>query len=522
MSMSKRALVLLIFGICGGAFFLLLHSLVFTKPPAPDYWPTQGWREAPPEDHGLSPEVLADALQPIRELDLPMHTVLVIRHGYLVTEVNVYPFSERTRQPIYSITKSIVAALVGMAIDAGYIESVDVPVVNFFPELTALGAGKEGITIHHLLTMTSGLDWPEEKRPGTSPSDVLSEMYDSDDPVRFVLERPLVAPPGEVFNYNSGTWQVLMAILARATGEDPYRFARERLFAPLGITSVSWARDKTGLPIAGNGIQMLPRDLAKVGFLYLQRGRWEEKRLLSARWVDQATRAHVETDAGWGYGYGWWVEPGRPRMFWGAGGTSDGLYVLPGLEMVVVLTGALSPRQASKIGDILWTVISATEGDQEGSSQEAGASRLRALIETLEHPPEVDQPQSREVYADLPPIAFEASGRTYVLEPNSFVRSFVFYFDQDRASMTLTFVDGTVLPLSINLDGVRRYRALGPYSHVVLTGLWVKDNVLVVKFEHAEANFRLRMQLEFSGDLVRCHLTDLLRDYSEEVTGRAR
>jgi len=459
-----------------------------------------------------------------------VHSLLVVRHGYVVAEANVYPFTEDTPQPIHSITKSIVATLVGIALDEGYIESLNQPVLSFFPKLKGLEPKKRAITIRHLLTMTSGLDWPEHERPYSAPDNVVSRMKAAEDPVRFVLERPTSANPGKEFNYNSGTWHVLMAILARATGMDPYMFAKEHLFSPLGISRVSWERDGSGLPWGGGGIRMRPRDLAKIGLLYLQRGFWEGKQVVSANWVDQATRAHVNTDEDYGYGYGWWVYPPkssipRPiqRVFWASGGTSDRLYVIPALDMALVLTGALDYQESQKVMDILLDMISSVKGVYGISPAPSGAARLRALIATLEHPPQVDQPQAQEVFSSLPALAYEISGRNYILEANSYLRSFTLKFGQSSAYMTLVFNDGWVMPLSINLDGVRRYRELmSPYSHVVLTGFWESGSVFVAEYEQAEAGLRLRLRLEFEGNLVHCTITDLLSGYSERVTGTAR
>jgi len=528
----KRWLVwALLVGAAGiGAYLLFCHFSTRVNVPPPDYWPTEGWKRSLPEDQGMYPDTLADAFQSIRDLRLHVHTLLVIRHGYLVAEANVYPFTEDTPQSIHSITKSIVATLVGIAIDKGYIESVDEPVLSFFPELEDLEREKRAITIRHLLTMTSGLDWPEHETPYGDPENIQNKMLTSEDPIRFVLERPMVASPGKVFNYNSGTWQVLVAILARATGMDPYQFAKEHLFTPLGISRVAWERDNTGLPLGGSGIRMRPRDLAKIGLLYLQRGAWEGKQVVSAKWVDQATRAHVNTDMDCGYGYGWWVYPPKslfprpiPRIFWAAGGTGDRLFLVPKSDMIIVQTGALDAQEAKKIVDIHLTLATAVEADYPLLPAPSGQARLRALISKLEHPPQVDQLQPPQVFSDLPPLAHEISGRNYVLESNSYFRSFTFRFNPDSAYLTLITRDGLVLSLPINLDGVMRFQEfLTPYFHVGLTGAWEDGNVFVAEYEQAEADLRLRLRLEFEDNLVHCTITDLTSDYSEKVTGKAR
>src|SRR5208283_558636 len=233
---------------------------------AGDFWPTQGWRSSTPEAQGVDGAKLDAALVTAGQWNLSLHALLVIRHGSIVKEKYFPPYDERATHEVYSCTKSFVSALMGIAIDRGYVADTARPVLDFFPGRTfaALDSRKRAITVENLLTMSSGLGWSEAdetyRRMDTMPGG---------DWVRFVLDLPMVAEPGKRFNYSSGNSHILAAAIQKASGKNLYDFARESLFEPLGISAPRWERDPKGLPIGGWGLQLSPRDMAKLGYLYL-------------------------------------------------------------------------------------------------------------------------------------------------------------------------------------------------------------------------------------------------------------
>jgi CubicO group peptidase (beta-lactamase class C family) len=163
----------------------------------------------------------------------------------------------------------------GIAIDHGWIKSIDAPVFSFFPEYASLSTPeKNRITIRDLLTMSSGLEWHEEDVPYTSPDNSEIVMDRSSDPMRAALAPDLVAAPGKIWNYNSGSTELLGAILKKATGRAVDQLAATLVFAPLGITDFTWYKQANGSPHAAGGLRLRPRDLAKIGQLILQRGSW--------------------------------------------------------------------------------------------------------------------------------------------------------------------------------------------------------------------------------------------------------
>jgi CubicO group peptidase (beta-lactamase class C family) len=299
------------------------------------YWPTQDWRTSTPAEQGMDAGVLALMLDSVRQQNLALHSLLVIRNGYLVSETYFGSNTPETRREIYSVTKSFIATLVGIAIDKGLIAGVDRPVGGFFPgrSFAAWDAAKQAMTLENLLTMTTGLDWTEGDA-------AYRELYNSRDWLQFVLDKPIRSRPGSAFNYCSGCSHVLSAILQRSTGMNTREFAQRELFEPLGITEAVWSTDTTGLPIGGWGLQLTPREMAKLGYLYLNDGTWDGRQIVSSEWIKAATRKHTETDSDLGYGYQWWTYP-RWGAYTALGRYGQTIFVIPDLNLIVVTTAAL-------------------------------------------------------------------------------------------------------------------------------------------------------------------------------------
>jgi CubicO group peptidase (beta-lactamase class C family) len=296
------------------------------------YWPTEGWRTSSPEEQGMDSQKLAQMLGAIRQQGLKLHSLLVIRNGYLVSETYYGPYRPDTRHELYSCTKSFVSTLVGVAVDKGYIDRTDHRVVAYFQGRTLANpdSRKEAMTLEDLLTMRSGLDWQEG-------DPVYRAMYQSRDWVQFVMDEPMAAAPGSRFNYCSGCSHVLSAILQQTTGMNTRDFAERSLFQPLGITDFRWDTDAAGIPIGGWGLQLTPRDMAKLGYLYLHNGQWDGRQIVSAGWVANATQKHTATDGNLGYGYQWWTYPSL-KAYAALGRFGQMIFVIPAADLVIVTT----------------------------------------------------------------------------------------------------------------------------------------------------------------------------------------
>jgi CubicO group peptidase (beta-lactamase class C family) len=325
------------------------------------------WQVATPESVGLSKAALCSMVKWLAESKLDnVHAVLVVRHGKLVFEqyftgddehlaskAGIVTFGPNVRHDERSVSKSVVSLVVGSAIDHGWIKSIDAPIFSFFPEYADLSTPeKSRITIRDLLTMSSGLEWHEEDVPYTSPVNSEIVMDLSADPLRAALAPDMAAVPGKIWNYNSGSTELLGAILKKATGKAVDQLAATLLFAPLGITDFTWYKHPNGSPHAAGGLRLRPRDLAKIGQLILQRGSWNGTQVISSAWIDAASAPHIMGEFLFFYGYQFWL--GRSlvnghEVEWtaavGLGGQR--LYVIPELDMVVALNSGMytSDRQ---------------------------------------------------------------------------------------------------------------------------------------------------------------------------------
>jgi CubicO group peptidase (beta-lactamase class C family) len=296
------------------------------------YWPTEGWRTAPAEAMGMDADRLAEMLAYIDQQDWDIDSILIVRDGYVVTEKYYAPYSRDRSHTLYSVTKSFMSALIGIAIQNGFIEGVDLIVVDFFPDrkFDNLDPRKAEMTLQDLLTMRAGLAWVE----GETAYRGLSV---SPDAISYVLNLPMAAQPGTVFDYCSGCSHVLSGIIQETTGMDPLDYAQERLFEPLGISDVYWETDHSGLPIGGWGLMLTPRDMARFGYLYLQNGFWDGQQVVPEDWVRASVEAGREVAPGLDYGYQWWILP-ELNAFNASGLYGQEIYVIPDLDMVVVFT----------------------------------------------------------------------------------------------------------------------------------------------------------------------------------------
>lgn len=325
------------------------------------------WPVATPESVGLSKPALCPMVKWLAESTLDnVHAVLIVRHGKLVFEqyftgddehlgskAGIVTFGPTVRHDERSVSKSVVSLVMGIAIDHGWIKSVDAPVFSFFPEYADLNTPeKSRITIRDLLTMSSGLEWHEEDVPYTSPYNSEIVMDRSSDPLRAALAPDVAAQPGKIWNYNSGSTELLGAILKKATGKAVDQLAATQLFAPLGITDFTWYKQPNGSPHAAGGLRLRPRDLAKIGQLILQRGSWNGTQVVSSTWIDAASTPRIMGEFLFFYGYQFWLGRslvnGREVKWTAAVGLGgQRLYVVPELDMVVALNSGMytSDRQ---------------------------------------------------------------------------------------------------------------------------------------------------------------------------------
>ena len=313
------------------------------------------WQTAPLTDAGFVPDLGEQIDAGVRSSRFEnLHGVLIAHGGKLVLE-RYYEgrdeawgrrrgrvaFDANELHDLRSVTKSIVGLLYGIAHADGVVPPPDAPLVDQFPEYPDLAADpmRRRMTVAHALSMRLGTEW-DESLSYRDPRNSEHAMELAEDRYRFVLDRPMVTEPGTQWVYNGGATAVLGRLISKGSGRSLRDYAEEKLFAPLGLTEVEWVRGRDGEHIAASGLRLRPRDLAKIGQLVLNGGRWHGRQIVPAEWLEQSFRRHATTGE-LDYGYHWWLDPqpsGNPRWVAAFGNGGQRLTVVPGLDLLVVIT----------------------------------------------------------------------------------------------------------------------------------------------------------------------------------------
>lgn len=514
---KKRIDVRIIAGILALGIVVVLVVFVVipwlnetARPTVPDYWPTNGWQNSTPEAQGIDSALLADALLAWRQQNIQIHSLQIVRNGYMVADATFYPYDGQTIHDVASVTKSVMTTLIGIAADQGKLD-LDDKMVSFFPDRTIanLDARKEAITVRHLVSMTSGLQCVRDGMEG----DTTLEMHRSPDYVQFALDLPVTYEPGSQFIYCSPAISLLSPILQQATGMTTLAFAQEYLFEPLGIHDVLWETDPQGYYAGHGDLSLHPHDMAKLGLLFLQEGQWEDRQIISRRWVKEARTAQSETPSEEDpYGYGWWLAPDLEGVYRAEGRNGQYIYILPGWNMVLVTTGG--GFEIGEIAEPILEIIGAME--ETLPDNPTGLARLKEAAAAISQ-----QPAASPV-APLPDIARTISGKTYVFDSNLIeLESVVFDFD-DLAEATgqVKATGNPTIPLSIGLDGVYRFRFDEVGRLVAARGSWTDPQTFVLEYNSVTANDQLVLQFRFQGDRVEVTVSDAYSGTGPKFEGR--
>jgi CubicO group peptidase (beta-lactamase class C family) len=504
-----KALVISALLVAGGT----LHAVETQK--TPTYWPTQGWKTSPPEKQGVDSEKLAEMLERIKSQNINIRSVVVIRNGYVLLDACFHPYQEGTWHIIHSCTKSITSSLIGIAIDKGYIESVKTPVLEFFPERTAtnLDENKKALTLENLLTMSSGFQARDSYLYNWQG---LAKMRASRDWVQYMLDLPMAIAPGTKFEYSNGVSFLLSAILQESTGTNALDFAHKHLFGPLGIHEVAWPTNPQGITLGWGGMRMKPLDMAKIGFLYLNKGIWEGKQVVSSAWVEASTREHIKAGTlSDGYGYQWWVD--EDGYFMALGYSGQYIVVLPQQDMVVVFTSALHSFNFFIPHMLLRNyIIPAAHSSKPLPENSEGEKRLQSILHTISNPKASPVPTP-------PEIAQKISGKTFVFDENPMnfkILSLDFGNKEDEALLTLSYRDRN-FQVPVGLDNVYRLTNAMGYLRAY-RGFWENGNTFVIDYQIVDFSERGKIRVTFEGDKMTFVSQQEVSGSSNKLTARMK
>ena len=273
------------------------------------YWPTAQWRTCKPEEVGMDSEKVLEAIEYAATPRFNNEGLVIIRKGYIVGEAYFGRFKMNRRHVSHSMAKSFSSTLIGIAIDQGLIKSIDEKLCTYYDSWDCDNQEdpRSRITIRHAMTLTTGLEWHEDWSKWDPATNDALKMGQDNHFVKYMSERKGLHEPGQKFFYSTGDPMLLTLVIQKATGMTAMEFAQKNLFDPLNITNARWAKDLDGYTATAWGLMLTVRDYAKFGYLFLNKGRWEDRRIVSEEWVEKATKTDPGVAMWQAYGYLWHV-----------------------------------------------------------------------------------------------------------------------------------------------------------------------------------------------------------------------
>jgi len=379
------------------------------------------FHESSPERQGMSSLVLDSMMLFIKNTHQNIHHITMIRNHRTVLDADIYPYSSQYRHDLASVTKSFTSLLIGIAIDKGFIKDENEPVLQFFPEITAHSQRLDSLTIKDLITMRSGFECGVE-----DGEKALSNMRKSKDWVKFIFDLPMTSKPGEKFSYCSCNFYILSEIISRATRLTPHEFAKKYLFAPLQISGTKWLTNYKGMNHGWGDLFFYSADMAKIGQMVLDSGRWQGRQIVSAQWIKKSLHTLTRLPDDKGYGYGWWTND-KVGYDEAAGRGRQTISVIPSKNMVVTMLGG--EFDAGTIGKYIFASV---KSDKSLPNNPAGYHKLKTTVSAIALAP---VPQSEKVNNS---IIQKLNKRTIVLEKNiAEIDSLQFFISKEKNTVVI-------------------------------------------------------------------------------------
>ena len=286
-----------------------------------------------PEQQGISSAVLDSMMLFIKNTNQNIHHLTIIRNNKTILGADIYPYSSEYLHDLASVAKSFTSLLIGIAIDKRFIKNENESVLKFFPEVNNHNQLLDSLKIKDLITMRSGFDC------GVSDGEkALSNMRNSNDWVKFIFNLPMTSKPGETFSYCSCNFYLLGEIIYRATKLTPHEFVKKYLFSPLQISNSKWLTNYKGMNHGWGDLFLYPYDMAKIGKLVLDKGKWQNKQIVSEQWIKKSLQTFSKLPDNKGYGYGWWTND-KVGYYEAAGRGRQTISVIPAKNIIVTMLG---------------------------------------------------------------------------------------------------------------------------------------------------------------------------------------
>jgi len=440
--------------------------------------------------------VLADMVDQVASQP-GIDSVTVVRNGHVVLDAVVYPVGNDDPHIVHSCTKSVVATLIGIAIDQGLLAGVDVPVVEILGDAApeTVDDRKAAMTVEDLLTMSTGLDCRDSYIYEWKG---MVDMMQSEDWTAHVLALPMRNEPGTQFEYCNGSSFLLSAILSEVTGMSASAYADQVLFGPLGFGGFEWPANPDGITMGWGELWLHRVDMAKFGYLYLRDGEWDGTQLVPAAWVETATAKHIPAGTlADGYGYQWWITDAGYAMALGWGGQY--IFVMPDHDLVMVVTSGLPGGRFGIPHDLATRyVIRAAVSDTPLPEDRDAQGRLAAAVATVAAAPEPEPVTLPELHSTIGPSRYEFDASEL-----GDVR-FGLWFESDAAFLRVE-VSGERAEAEIGLDG--RYARAENFP-LALRGRWRTEDTFAIDYQVVGGVERGTLEFRFAGDTAEVTYTE--------------
>jgi CubicO group peptidase (beta-lactamase class C family) len=441
-----------------------------------------------PETGGISSGAILDFVEALeREQKDAIHSIMLRRHGKIVTEAWWAPFNPDSPHVLYSLSKSFTSTAIGIAQDEGLL-SIDDPVISFFPYETPDDPSDnlKAMRIRDLLKMNSGHNW------GTSGG-----MREGKTWVEGFLDLEVQHKPGTHFVYNSGATYMLSAIIQKVTGVTLLDYLKPKIFEPLGIENPTWESDPDGINVGGWGLSVKTEDISRFGQFYLQKGNWNGKQLVSEDWVEEATSFQTSNgsnpDSDWEQGYGYQFWRCRYNFYRGDGAFGQYCIVMPDKDAVLAITSGSSDMQA--ILNIVWEHLLPAMGKNALPPDDEGLKLLNDKLQGLA----ISTVQGEE----NSPNASNISGNTNIMEPNGLaIKSITFNFDVSPDVITINSEE-TEQSFSVGYEAMEFGSMINPHlvsREIAVSGAWASPDKFHVKKIYFETPHEIEYTFQFRED----------------------
>ena len=462
------------------------------------------WKVSAPEDQGMNSLILANAIKHFKQNNINIHSLLIIKNNHVVLDVCFYPFQNNYVHDLASVTKSITSLLIGVAIDQKFIKNENEPVFQYFPEYTITNDTLKTVTIKDLLNMSSGLrcSWDDGEKE-------LNQMTNSVDWVKFMFSLPFNKLPGQKFSYCSGNFYLLAEILQRTTKMTCHDFAKKYLFDPLNFNESYWLENYKGVNQGWGDLHIHPYDLAKIGCLFLNSGKWNDRQVISNEWLNKIKPLYYihGTES---YSYGWWLDSENPDEIQALGRGGQRLFVLKEKKMVIVATGG--GFDAGDIDDYALESIKTFKKNKNYSHQ---------LQEQIKAVASQDRPNPGIIKGKF---SLNELNKSFQFNKNDLgLKAIQFQQRNKETYMVLDFIDDPKDEHPVGMND--QYKISNEQTFglpMAVKGRWMNDTTLEINYNRLSRIENYRFRIVFKGNSIELTITESTKKINETLIGEAR